>query len=56
MKLNHPPLETCKEWLPKPKKKYKSVIVQCEWCKKLYVGSWNYGYVWESLKVLKGEK
>lgn len=56
MQLEHEPLETCADWLPKPKRKYKSVVVQCEWCKKLYVGDWWMNYRWEPLELPKDKK
>jgi len=56
MPLPHHALESCKEWLPKPRRKHRQVIVQCAKCKKFYVGDWDYGYVWSSVEFPKKEK
>ena len=53
--LNHIPQEGCDKYLPKPKRKYAALIVQCRWCGRFYRGT-PLGCGWVSVELMKGEK
>ena len=53
--LDHPPLKSCADYLPKAKRRNSGIIAQCRICGRLYRNS-QLGYGWISTSIKEEDK